>query len=103
MPVAFASRQVTPPVECTSVSAAASISGIRSVKPSTYTRGSPAKSSLNRSAQLLVATRQAHDRAHAGDLGDLAHGALDVSDPPAAAGDDDHATLLGQAERGARA
>ena len=33
VPVALASRQVTPPVECTSTSAAASSSGIRSVNP----------------------------------------------------------------------
>ena len=32
MPAAIASRQVTPPVECTSTSAAASRSGILSVK-----------------------------------------------------------------------
>ena len=32
-------------------------------------------------------------------LAELAHGALDVPHPPAAAGDDHHAALLGQAER----
>jgi hypothetical protein len=35
--------------------------------------------------KLLVAPCQAHDRAHSRDLGDLAHGALDVADAPAAA------------------
>ena len=49
-PPALASRQVTPPVECTSTSAAASSSGILSVNPYTRTRGSSAKAPRSFSA-----------------------------------------------------
>ncbi len=52
-------------------------------------------------AQLLVASRQAHDRAHLGLAQQLAHGARDVAHTPAAAGDDDHPARLGQAQRAA--
>ena len=61
VPAALASRQVTPPVECTSTSAAASSSGMRSVKPYTCTRGSPAKLAAKPARQLLVAAGQADD------------------------------------------
>ena len=102
MPAACASRQVTPPVECTSTSAAASSSGILSVKPYTCTRGSSAK--LPRSFCASCSLRPARQTMLA-DLGharELAHGAGDVADAPAAAGDDDHAPVLGQPERAAR-
>ena len=47
-PRARASSEVTPPVEWTRTSAAASRSFIRSVNPSTLTRGSPAKARKSR-------------------------------------------------------
>ena len=43
VPATIASRQVTPPVECTSTSAAASSSGILSVNSNTCTRSCSAK------------------------------------------------------------
>ena len=54
MPAAIASRQVTPPVECTSTSAAASSSGILSVKPYTCTRGTSSKARRRRRASCSL-------------------------------------------------
>ena len=64
MPAAIASRQVTPPVECTSTSAAASNSGILSVNPYTCTCATPvndlrslrASESLRPARQTMLVT-----------------------------------------------
>ena len=59
MPQSSASSTVRPAVECTSASAAASHSHMRSVKPSTRTRGSPAWARASRSrTRSLVPHRQ---------------------------------------------
>jgi len=48
--------------------------------------------------ELFVAPGQADDRRNIVDRSDLAYGALDVPDAPAAAGDYDHMAILGQGE-----
>ena len=83
-----ASSTVSPPVEWTSASAAASQSGISSVNGSTRTRASPAKSRSSCSPELLVAAAEADDLVDALHGEHLAHRALDVADAPAAAGDE---------------
>ena len=99
---ARASRQVTPPVEWTSTSAAASRSLIESVKPSTRTRGSPANAVSSRRASRRVASGETdHGRV---EFERRRHGSREVAHAPAAAGDDDDrpARSAGRARAGPR-
>ncbi len=91
----IASSTVRPPVECTSASAAASHSGMRSVNASTRTRGSSAKRRSSAHAARRCArtgTRPARplERERSRD------GALDVADAPAAARDEHDRAVAGR-------
>ena len=79
------SSTVSPPVEWTSTSAAASQSAIASVKPSTRTRGSPAKRWPERARSSSLRPQQADDLRHAGIGSASVYRARHVADAPAAA------------------
>ena len=94
----WASSTVRPAVEWTIASAAAIQSLICSVKPSTRTRSLPPKRCSSFSRADLVAAGDADDeRVLAGER--RVDRALEVADPPAAAGDEHEAGVRGHAER----
>ena len=94
----IASSTVRPALECTSASLAASTSPIRSVKPITLRRGSPAKRLVTRARSLSLRPHR-HSTVAPGDGAARRGRADEVANAPASARDGDHLALGRQAER----
>ena len=91
---------MSPAVECTSTSAAASTAGICSVKPQTTTSSRPAYRAARRSRAPSLRPASTSTRAPARSASSTAR--AQVAHGPAAARDDDEAARLGQPDRAPR-